>query len=541
MNIRDLALNPASLSVKITNFLVHNNNDVFADYEIEVRYEKEEEDPKIWRLQRGFTEFECLHSLLIKKYDKAPFLPCRVLLPLRTEERKERTRLLETYLNICLKSLEILNSLELRLFLDIEKHLSVYMNPLVCVKERALDELIPIAMDFWPSSRLLFVTTSADPNPDASALQKVFSTFKGMFVKKQQSCGKVYVMRERVKKALDFEVSQFEEYSDAYPLAMDTSESLSMISIGLSTGRIYVYHIDKMLKLSKFAVYDGHKMLIRSLCSLEGPGLLISTSEDKSMLANDLSDEHGYFHEESSFLHPASCLMFVKKLGVLFVGDTAGNMHIYKLSNDYKGRKFNLLLTRNISNSKITSFATDAKETFIFVSYANGIVDVLETGQSFQNVPRLVAQWKLGDNVAKIYLSNKTRTFIAIHNKGLMSFCDVQNPLNYYTQIMHTERIVDMVVVEQDRMIITVGEDKRLKFSIYEERLFSDKFPEKQRIKEFIQDQIVNYIVPENNPINDVKQPAEAKIAEQRKPVQQAPPPKNPADDSDEDMVGWDD
>jgi len=460
MNIRDLALNPASLSVKITNFLVHNNNDVFADYEIEVRYEKEEEDPKIWRLQRGFTEFECLHSLLIKKYDKAPFLPCRVLLPLRTEERKERTRLLETYLNICLKSLEILNSLELRLFLDIEKHLSVYMNPLVCVKER---------------------------------------------------------------------------------VAMDTSESLSMISIGLSTGRIYVYHIDKMLKLSKFAVYDGHKMLIRSLCSLEGPGLLISTSEDKSMLANDLSDEHGYFHEESSFLHPASCLMFVKKLGVLFVGDTAGNMHIYKLSNDYKGRKFNLLLTRNISNSKITSFATDAKETFIFVSYANGIVDVLETGQSFQNVPRLVAQWKLGDNVAKIYLSNKTRTFITIHNKGLMSFCDVQNPLNYYTQIMHTERIVDMVVVEQDRMIITVGEDKRLKFSIYEERLFSDKFPEKQRIKEFIQDQIVNYIVPENNPINDVKQPAEAKIAEQRKPVQQAPPPKNPADDSDEDMVGWDD
>lgn len=541
MNIRDLALNPTSLSVKIINFLVHNNNDVFADYEIEVRHEKEE-DQKVWRLQRGFTEFECLHSLLIKKYDKAPFLPCRVLLPLRAEERKERTKLLETYLNICVKTLEILNSLELRLFLEIEKHLCVYINPLVCVKERALDDLIPIAMDFWQTSRLMFITTSADPNPDASALQKVFSSFKGIFGKKQQSCGRIYVMRERIKKALDFEVSQFEEFSDAYPMAMDTSESLSMVSVGLSTGRIYVYHIDKMLKLTKFAAYDGHKMLIRSLCSLEGSGLLMSAAEDKSMLSNDLSDEHGYFHEESSFLHPASCLMFVKKLGVLFVGDIAGNMHIYKLSNDYKGRKFNLLLTRNISNSKITSFATDSKETFIFVSYANGIVDVLETGQSFQNVPRLVAQWKLGDNVAKIYLSNKTKSFIAIHNKGLMSFCDVQNPSNFYTQIMHTERIADMVVVEQDRMIITVGEDKRLKFFVYEEKLFSDKFPEKQRIKEFIQDEIVSYIVPENHLIEDTKKPAEAKVIEQKKPIQQARPTKNTADDSDdEDMVGWDD
>jgi hypothetical protein len=540
MNIRDLALNPANLSIKITNFLVHNNNDVFADYEIEVRHEQEE-DQKVWKLQRGFTEFECLHSLLIKKYDKAPFLPCRVLLPLRAEERKERTRLLETYLNICVRTLEILNSLELRLFLEIEKHLTVYINPLICVKERALDDLVPIAMDFWPTSRLLLIATSADPNPDASALQKVFTSFKGLFGKKQQACGKIYVMRERIKKALDFEVSQFEEFTDAYPTAMDASESLSMVSVGLSTGKIYVYHIDKMLKLTKFAVYDGHKMLTRSLCSLEGSGLLISASDDKSMFSNDLSDEHGYFHEESSFLYPASCLMFVKKLGVLFVGDTAGNMHIYKLSNDYKGRKFNLLITKSISNSKITSFATDAKETFIFVAYANGIVDVLETGQSFQSVPKLVAQWKLGDNVAKIYLSNKTKSFIAIHNKGLMSFCDVQNPNNFYTQIMHTERIADMAVIEQDRMIITIGEDKRLKFFVYEEKLFTDKFPEKQRIKEFIQDEIVSYIVPENNPIDEMRQPAENKIVEQKRPVQTAPPSKQTADDSDDDMVGWDD
>lgn len=88
-----------------------------------------------------FTDFECLHNLLVLKFDQVPFLPCRVLLALRDEERKERQKLLETYLNICVRHQEILNSLELRLFLDLENRLQVYMNPVTCIRDFELEGL----------------------------------------------------------------------------------------------------------------------------------------------------------------------------------------------------------------------------------------------------------------------------------------------------------------------------------------------------------------------------------------------------------------
>jgi hypothetical protein len=544
MNIRDLGIDPAHFSVKITNFLVHNNNDVFADYEIEVRYEVEEQEAKVWHLQRGFTEFECLHGLLIKKYDKAPFLPCRVILPLRNEERKERVKLLETYLSICVKAHEILNSLELRLFLEIEKHSGIFVNPLICVKEIQIDEFTPVAHSFWPSNRLIIIATSINPNVDSTTIQKVFSTFKGLFGRSQKLYGRLQIMREKVNRGLNFEVFSSEEFADFAPLCMSASETLSMVSVGFENGKIINYHVDKALRLTKFTIFESHKQPVRCLCSLDSAGLLMSSAEDKSMTANDLSDEHGYFHEESNFLYPASAFMFVQKLSILFVGDTNGNMHIYKFSNEFKGRRFNLLLTRNISDSKITSFATDSKETFIFVSFADGIVQALQTGPSFEGMPKLVASWNFSECVSKIYYSNKTKTFIAIHGNGLVSFCDILNPPNFYTQILHNLRITDFTINEAERTLITISEDKRLKLYVYEENLFSDKFPEKDRIKEFDQSQIANFIVPDSLTFEESKQTIPFKATDTPKIEEKAGVRKmsnsGSEEDDNDDMIGWD-
>lgn len=121
MDIKTDHLKSNQLQISITSFEIQHNNDTYTTYFIKIR-SSDPQSPQStidWHLKRGYEDFESLHLSLLSKFDKTPYLPCKVVLALRPEEREKRKVYLQTYLRFCAKDSDILNSLEFRLFLDI--------------------------------------------------------------------------------------------------------------------------------------------------------------------------------------------------------------------------------------------------------------------------------------------------------------------------------------------------------------------------------------------------------------------------------------
>lgn len=124
MDIKTDNLRPNQLQISITCFEIQFNSDTHTTYFIKVT-SQDPQNPQStidWQLKRGYVDFESLHLCLLAKFDKTPYLPCKVVLALRPEEREKRKVYLQTYLRFCAKDPDILNSLEFRLFLDIGRN-----------------------------------------------------------------------------------------------------------------------------------------------------------------------------------------------------------------------------------------------------------------------------------------------------------------------------------------------------------------------------------------------------------------------------------
>ena len=74
-------------------------------------------------INRSFQDFESLHLCLIKKFTTTPYLPCKVVLSLKPEEREQRKVFMQTYMRLGFKHLDIFNSFEFRSFMDIRRRL----------------------------------------------------------------------------------------------------------------------------------------------------------------------------------------------------------------------------------------------------------------------------------------------------------------------------------------------------------------------------------------------------------------------------------
>lgn len=84
---------------------------------------------------------------------------------------------METYINICAKKVLILNSLEFRLFLDIEEQLGIYLQPLLILGDFELDENFPVSCSYWEHTNCFFVLTSSYCAEKVFAFKSMLSQF----------------------------------------------------------------------------------------------------------------------------------------------------------------------------------------------------------------------------------------------------------------------------------------------------------------------------------------------------------------------------
>ena len=68
---------------------------------------------------------------------------------------------------------------------------------------------------------------------------------------------------------------------------------------------------------------------------------------------------------------------------------------------------------------------------------------------------------------------------------GFLSFCDNEDPNNFYFSYLHYGKIFDFFVYEKDYLVFSVAEDKNLKISVFNKTLNSGEFPKKRKIRNF--------------------------------------------------------
>ena len=532
MNINTLPLNPNNFKAKIIGYNVPNNTDSNAEYTIEITTN----NPKaiIWTVQRHYLEFECLHKLLILKFDRTPYLPCRLLFQLREEEKKDRAKLMETYVNICIKCQEIFNSLEFRLFLDIEPNLNNFVNPAYLIKDICLDDNYPISCSYWPSVQLLFILTSSKVKEDNKGLTKIISGVKGWFGNKKNTIiNTLYVLKETIPKSLNFEVQSKIEFSEVTTVLM-SSESMKLVSVGFDTGRIISYWVKEDYQLQKYLTFDAHKNNVKIAKCLNNQGIILSTSDDNSLMICDLSDESGYCYEETNFSSAITAMYVYQKKNLLFVGDEKGTMFIYAAKNDKKLKRLQLLLTQALKSCAIVSFAVDAKERYIYIGYKDGSIELHETGHGFEGTPRFINIWELSPSLVGIKVIGNT-IFVA-HGKGLFTFIDMTGQYGYYSQIFHEGSITDFDVSEASKCIFTIGYDKQIRIYSYNDELYVNKFPQRRGIKSFEVNDIEQYTKPFGYFDEKI-----TKVEATKEYVKTKHNKETEIDDEEDEMAGWDD
>ena len=535
MNLKENSLSPLSLTAKVKNFTVHHNSDALADFSIDLTYQSPQQ-PITWTVLRSFESFEVLHSLLVRKFEKTPFLPCRLILPLNEKERIERALLMENYVNICIKNMEILNSLEFRLFIDLEKHVHVYSNPPTIMFETKMDEFQPIGVRFVAATRVVLVLTSSIQHISGLSVKRLLNGISSFWANTKKVTGRLFLLKEKVSKSLNFEPKASFDFLDDTPTVMEVSETNLNIYVGFASGIVCVYQVEKLAHLVQLTRFECHKQPVRLLHNIDQEGFLLSSSDDRSLMVNELGSGTGFYHEETQFLYPLTTMYYNNKLSVLFLGDSSGRMHVYKQGTEFRGKKFTLILTEKLADFKIISIATDPKEIYIYVGYENGMVEIYETGKGFQSVPVLIKNFKIGSQILKMRFAGRSKSLVLMHGDGQLTFCYYADSNNYFTQLAHAEKLTDFWIAEEERLLVIASNDGYVSVWYYDECLFSLKMPENRGIEKWKNVDVEDFFLPEKRRLK--KRPREsnevAKIPIAEKPVSQI------QDIEDEDLTGWD-
>lgn len=481
MNLNKMSLQPEGLRAKIIKYESLSDKSVELEYQIEITSSLLK--MKSWSTIRNYEEFECLHKQLVKKFDRTPYLPSRILFQLKDSEKKERAKLLENYINICIKHQEILNSLEFRLFIDIEPHMANFIHPAYIIKDIGLDNNFPLKCEYWDSENLLFVITASKIPKESGKLGKVFKSMTNWFSKDVSNKGHLYLLQERINSTLNYEPIDKLDFDDI-PVTMTSSELMKQVSVGFQSGKVITYCVTDKNKLQRSIIFNSHKSCVRSVSCMESQGILISTGDDNSLMVNDLADENGYCYEEFSFNQHISAMTVYQKKNLLFLGEQ-GILHIYVGNSEKKMKKLQLLLTKSLRDKPIVSISVDNKEKYINVGYKDGCLEIYEIGRGFEGMPTLIRLWELYPELQKIAVMANNSVILVGHGKGIFSFVDVKEKSNYYSQLYHNEELTDFVVSEDKNCIISLGQDKRLRIMKFFKNMFVNKYPEDRRIKSF--------------------------------------------------------
>ena len=527
MNLKNLRLLPTNFSIKIKNFEISEKKETI--YKIQIFYNTEK-IKKEWELTRSYKEILKLHNILTKKFDKTPYLPCKIIPELRQVEKEARLKLTETYLNICIRIQELLNSLELRLFFLLEENLKIFLNPLIRLKSFELDELYPINCNFWNYKRKLIVLTSEDyPNSDFQQIKNIFNSVTNFFNKKEKTVkGCIYILKEIYKNSLNFEIVSHKNLYET-PTFMDSNENLEFISVGYKSGKIETYWLKQNNEFEKFNEFNLHKYPIKNLKCIENSGIIISTCQDNMININDFEDEQGFSKNITKLKFKISAFFFLKKKKLLFLGDTNGNMLIYNIKNK---TETNLFFNKKMKDSKINNFCLSKNNKYLFIGFEDCSIEVFDLNDNFNTRPIYVNSWELDFENHQTFMSYKKKCFLVNFGEGFLSFCDNEDPSNFFVEYLHNGKIFDFCLFEKDFLIFTIGADKKLKISLFADKLNTGIFPKNRPIKNF-DENIELFVLPNNMYSFNYKR------AEVKEKIKNENIIKEEDEDDEDNLIGW--
>ena len=534
MNLRTSRLSPMDLHIQILTYTVPSDQDENAIYTISITYKKK----KKWQISRNYKNFEILHKIFLKKYFEIPYLPCRLLLQLREVEKRARAKLMETYLNICIKRQEMLNSLELRLFLKIGKNLGIWLNPPLEVKKVGF-EAFPVNVGFFRENKDLFVLTTEKLLNEENSIKKIFSNFSNFFLKneKKKNKGTIFLLKEKFINNNDYEIKS-KIYLENFPSFFIENEKMKIIVIGYKNGNLEIYELKKNNLLEKiFFLENCHNCEINNIKIILSQKIIISSDIQNSLQITEFSKNQktGFSKKITIFKNLITTFFYVEKRELLFIGDKKGNLHIYKILSKSENY-LKLIFTENLKNEEIKNFFLSKNEKYLYISFIKKNIIVYDIGENFNSKPSFVNIWENDFLNKKCFLSQKKKCFITNFENGILCFCDSEKPDNKFYHFLHNGEIFDFFYDEKNKIFFSTGKDFFLRISVFFEDLNLTNFPKKRFLKDFKEDMDF-WVFPNCDDFLEKEGVGVERVEERVKVVEGGV--DEGSSSSDDDLAGW--
>lgn len=369
----ELSLQNLSMKIGKWEFQGHNSEPI---YILEISYHLGQE-MKQWKVERDYDEFQILHTILVQKFNETPYLPLKVSSFLRSEEQKERVKLMEQYLQICLRRTQIFNSLEMRLFLDLEQNLNIFLQPLLIVGDFELDDHYPIKCDFWELKKIFFVLTSSS-TPEKSSQIKSF--ISNIFYR-PQSQGTLYILKEKLAHVHEYEIKLHQDLQ-MQPTCMETNEKMEFLAIGFADGSVETYFMNQNLKMSLICKINS-AVPITDLKCLSQYAVLIQIQ--KNLLNYSNIQDGNYTYTVSKFQSPITAFLWAENNDLMFLGEQKGSLHIYQYQKEKN--TFQLCITNALRDKEISSLHLSKSNQYLIVVFSEGSIEFYDLGTNFSAKP----------------------------------------------------------------------------------------------------------------------------------------------------------
>lgn len=468
---------PSIIQVDIPSFsekYVNNQTETFYQINITNTYSNQK-----WTLEKCFPDFTELENNLSSLISNVPTIEGKSLFKVSAYgELNKRQIYLKEFLKECLIRKDIVSNSYFADFLEISQHAPeiLYNAP---TKLSEFDGIPMGVKDFFYASKdnMLFVVLS-DTNL-SSRVDAYITNVNLPWESKSEthiSVGAFFAFKVTFdnKKGYKFEKVFAKSFPEQTGCISYDEESMTVI-IGLSTGKIVLYRIEKESQFTQYEFlneYTHHKGNVGGVAADSKTGYVFSCGADHKLISCEMNyvDVPTEVYEGNSGY---TRMVLDKKNERLFLTGERGEVDVF-LTNSYPPVIVNTIETS--SEDYIYDIAVDYKNCYIFTCAENGIINVLDlnTPGKEKHIKEISA-FGGDDKYRAIAYDPKTNELVAGDDYGRISIFNLKTGQPIYVLEAHSKAISKLYYDPEERIILTGGEDNFLRGWKLPEKWISDE------------------------------------------------------------------
>jgi len=383
-----------------------------------------------WTVSKRFSSFDELHKQLSSSFSDVPTRPKKTFFRMKTpSELMQRKKDLEVFINKLLMNKELLSSIPVRKFFDIDKYVPKFR---AIIFKEALDYDV---LRFIYSEEDNVLTLVQELPLEDSTDKCLIRTFKF----EKELAGEDAVNYNEILQA---------GVPDAVT-CITYKSTLKAFACGTDKGMIYALKMEDNINLAA----PSHSEVVTAICFEDIEGYIISAGADKSIAGTSFDNKILYSTKLGN--HPLNWLTFNSNKSLVIASNTCGEIFLCDVKN------VKLVLTTYLSLSEaspLKGFISTPINLFICI-LPN---EVLWYKNSFLQEGKVLGRWKSEADITSWDYSEKEETLLLATKKGEIIFLHLPSEEIKAILPCYTQPINHLQILQNSGYMITAAKNSLL-------------------------------------------------------------------------------